>query len=49
MTRLTSKGETHKDTKSSLRNYTTKIRNPEKRWVQMQDTGEDLAIKRPTT
>ena len=30
-------------------NYTTKIRNDEKRWVQMQDTGDELAIKRTTT
>ena len=29
--------------------YTTKIRNREKKWVQMQGTGDALAIKRPTT
>ena len=38
-----------KDMKSSMHNYTTKIRNHEKRWVQMQDTGDELAIKRTTT
>ena len=38
-----------KDKKSSMHNYTTKIRNNEKRWVQMQDTGDELAIKRTTT
>ena len=31
-----------------MHNYTTKIRNNEKRWVQMQDTGDELAIKRTT-
>ena len=35
--------------KSSMHNYATKIRNHEKRWVQMQDTGDELTIKRPTT
>ena len=30
-----------------MHNYTTKIRNHEKKWVQMQDTGDELAIKRP--
>jgi len=35
--------------KSSMHNYTTKIRNHEKRRVQMQDTGDALAIKRTTT
>ena len=30
-------------------NYATKIRNCEKRRVQIQDTGDALAIKRPTT
>ena len=44
MTRLTSKGM-----KSSMHNHTTKIRNHEKRWVEMQATGDELAIKRPTT
>jgi len=29
--------------------YATKIRNHEKRWVQMPDTGDELATKRPTT
>ena len=43
MTRLTSKG-----TKSSMHNYATKIRNHEKRWVQMQDTVDELTIKRTT-
>ena len=38
-----------KDMKSSKNSYATKIRNHEKRWVQMQDTGDVLAIKRPTT
>ena len=28
-----------------MHNYTTKIRNHEKRWVQMQDTGDELANK----
>ena len=32
-----------------MHNYTTKIRNHEKRWVQMQDTGDELTIKRTTT
>ena len=32
-----------------MHNYATKIRNHEKRRVQMQDTGDALAIKRPTT
>ena len=60
MTRLTSKGIYtvkirnilyiySKDKKSSMHNYAAKIRNPEKRWVQMQDTGDELAIKRTTT
>ena len=35
-----------KDRKSSMHDYTTKIRNHEKRWVHMQDTGDALAIKR---
>ena len=34
--------------KSSMHNYTTKIRNQEKRWVHMQDSGDELAIKRTT-
>ena len=33
--------------KSSTHNYATKIRNHEKRRVQIQDTGDALAIKRP--
>ena len=49
MTSLTSKGIYSKDTKSSMHNYGTRIRNREKRRVQMQDTGDALAIKRPTT
>ena len=48
MTRLTSKG-IYKGMKSSMYNYATKIRNHEKRRVQMQDTGDALAIKRQTT
>ena len=32
-----------------MNNYATKIRNHEKRKVQMQDTGDALAIKRPVT
>ena len=48
ITRLTSKG-IYKDMKSSMHNYATKIRNCEKRWVQMQDTEDALAIKRPRT
>ena len=32
-----------------MHNYDTKIRNREKRRVQMQDTGDALAIKRSTT
>ena len=32
-----------------MHNYATKIRNREKRRVQMQDTGDALAIKRSTT
>ena len=44
MIRLTSK-----DMKSSMHNYTTKIRNHEKRWVQMQNTGDELAVKKTTT
>ena len=35
--------------KSSMHNDATKIRNHEKRRVQVQDTGDALAIKRPTT
>ena len=38
-----------KDTKSSMHNCATKIRNCEKRRAQMQDTGDALAIKRTTT
>ena len=50
MIMLTSKGiYTVKIMKSSMHNYTTKIRNHEKRWVQMQDTGGELAIKKTTT
>ena len=50
MTRLTSKGiYTVKIQNHPCTNYTTKIRNDEKRWVQMQDTGDALAIKRTTT
>ena len=29
-----------------MHNYATKIRNHEKRWVQMQDTGDELTINR---
>ena len=32
-----------------MHNYATKITYGEKRRVQMQDTGDALAIKRPTT
>ena len=32
-----------------MHNYATKIRNREKRRVQMQDTGDALAVKKPTT
>ena len=32
-----------------MHNHATKIRNREKRWAQMQDTADALAIKRPTT
>ena len=35
--------------KSSMHNYATKIRNCEKRRVQMQDTGDALAVERPKT
>ena len=51
MTRLTiySKGIYSKDMKSSMHNYTTKIRNHEERWVQTQDTGDELASKTTTT
>ena len=38
-----------KDAKLCMHNYATKIRTHEKRWVQMQDTGDELAIKRTTT
>ena len=38
-----------KDTKSYMQNYATKIINQEKRRVQMKDTRDELAIKRPTT
>ena len=31
-----------------MHNYTTKIRNHEERWVQMQDTADALAIKTTT-
>ena len=50
MTRLNSKGihivkvENHPHT-----NNATKIGNHDKRRIQMQDTGDALAIKRPTT
>ena len=52
MTGLTSKGSYNiysKDRKSDMHNYATKIRNHEKRRVPMKDTGDALAIKRPTT
>ena len=48
MTRLTRKG-IYKDMKSSMHNYAAKIRKHEKRRVKMQDTGDALAIRRPTT
>ena len=38
-----------KDTKSSMHSHATKIRNREKTRIQTQDTGNALAIKRPTT
>ena len=38
-----------KGRKSSTHEYATKIRNHDKRRVQSQDTGDALAIKRPTT
>ena len=44
MTRLTSKG-IYKGGKSSTHKYATKIRNREKRRVQMQNTGDALAVK----
>ena len=28
-----------------MHNYATKIRNHEKKWVQLQDTGDELAIR----
>ena len=28
-----------------MHNYTTKIRNHEKRWVQMQDAGDNLQLR----
>ena len=48
MTRLTSKGIHMVKIQTHPHNYATKIRNHEK-GVQMQDTGDALAIKRPTT
>ena len=39
----------NKGRKLSMHNYATKIRNCEKMRVQLQDTGDVLAIKRPTT
>ena len=32
--------------KSSMHNHATKISIHEKRWVKMQDTGDELAINR---
>ena len=32
-----------------MHNYTAKIRHHEKRWVQMQNTGDELEMKRTTT
>ena len=53
MTRLISTGihtvKISKGRKSSTHKYVTKIRNHEKRKVQMQDTGSALVIKRPRT
>ena len=49
MTRLTSKGIHSKGKKSSTHKYANKIRNREKRRIQMQDTGDALAVKRLTT
>ena len=37
------------DTKTFMHNFSTKIRKWEKMRVQMQDTGDALAIKRTTT
>ena len=48
MTRLTNKG-IHILKVGNHKYATTKIRNCEKRRVQIQDTGDALAIKRPTT
>ena len=47
--KLTSKGIYTVKRKSSMHNYATKIRNREKRRVQIQDTGSALASKRPTS
>ena len=50
MTRLTSKGTYTVKTQNHPCTITaTKVRNHEKRWVQMHDTGDALANKRPTT
>ena len=49
MTRLIGKSiYTVKGRKATTQKHATKIRNHEKR-VQMQDTGDALAIRRPTT
>ena len=48
MTRLNGKN-IHIVTVGNPHKYATKIRNREKRRVQMQDTGDAIAIKRPTT
>ena len=49
MTSLTSKGIhiLQECKKSSTHKYATKIRNHEKRRVEMQDTGDALEIKKP--
>ena len=50
MTKPTSKGiYTEKTQNHPYTNMLPKIRNHEKRRIQMQDTGDALEIKRPTT
>ena len=49
MTRLTSEGiHGNKDGKSSANKYATKVRNCEKRRVEMQDTWDTFAFRPPT-
>ena len=49
MIRLTSKSIQIVKVGNHTHNYATKIRNHEKRRIQMQDTGDALAVKSPTT